>query len=225
VPRPLLVVAAWAPELAALGHALPRRSRALTTAVVGIGAVEAAAGAARIIAEVHPARVILLGTAGLYRTHRTASRTRASASSPALAVGGAAVVRRMHLASLAVARKLAYLPGPMPASAACEPGLRSALARATRLPVADVACPLGITRAPAVASRLRQATGAALENLEAFSVARAAAAAKIPFAAILGIANHVGRDAHVEWRAHGGQAAAAACAALVQFLEASPLKQ
>jgi nucleoside phosphorylase len=92
------------------------------------------------------------------------------------------------------------------------------VAAATGLSVADVACPLGITRALPVAQKLRKATGAALENLEAFAVARAAAHANVPFTAILGVANHVGPEGHVQWRQYGDRAAAAACAAVRKWL-------
>jgi nucleoside phosphorylase len=66
---------------------------------------------------------------------------------------------------------------------------------------------------------LHIATGADVENLEAFAVARAAAAAKIPFAAALGISNRVGPNSHPEWRVHAGAAALAACAAVRSTLK------
>ena len=81
--------------------------------------------------------------------------------------------------------------------------LRSRLAAPRRCPAADVACPPAITRSAAAPPPLAGATGAALENLEAFAVARAAAEARVPFAAVLGIANQVGPRAHAEWTAHG----------------------
>jgi nucleoside phosphorylase len=210
-PAPLLVVAAYAPELAALGHALPRHAAAVTTAEVGIGAVEAAAGAARVLATIRPARLLLVGTAGLYPGARSGADW---------AIGKAVVVRRMALASLGVARDSAYLPRLMPARAQSDPRLRREITVAAALSSADVACPLGISSTLAAARLLGEATGAQLENLEAFAVARAAAAAGIPFAAVLGIANQVGPRAHLEWRAHGAAAAAAACAAVIQLLDA-----
>jgi nucleoside phosphorylase len=210
-PAPLLVVAAHASELAALGQALPRHSAAVTTAEVGIGAVESAAGAARVLAAIRPARIVLVGTAGLYLGTEASARW---------AIGEAVVIRRLALASLGVARGSAYLPQPMPARAASDPSLRRQLAAAAQLPSGDVACPLGISRTLPAARSLMVATGAQLENLEAFSVARAAAVAGVPFAAVLGIANQVGPRAHQEWRAHGTAAAAAACAAVIQLLEA-----
>lgn len=201
--RPLLIAAAWEPELAAL----PILS-GVECAVVGVGLVEAAAGAARVLEAVKPRAVILVGTAGVY---------------PALATklpsGRIAVSRTITLASLSVARAAAYFPPPVPTSVATTPVLRRELATCgSRIPQADVACPLGITRSAAAARTLADATGAALENLEAFAVARASAAAGIPFAAVLGVANVVGPRAHAQWRTHGPAAAAAACARVAAWL-------
>jgi nucleoside phosphorylase len=200
--RPLLVVAAFAPELAAF----PRR-RGVATAVVGVGLVEAAAGMAQALAERRPRAVILVGTAGVYGA---AGRTD-------LPIGGVAVVRGLTLASLAVAQGAAYLPGPLPSSLVTSAPVRRALAAAgARL--ADVACPLGITRARAAADTLARASGAALENLEAFAVARACARARVPFGAVLGITNAVGPRAHAQWRANARPAAAGACALVAAAL-------
>jgi len=191
----LLVLAAWRPELRAL------RGSGAATAVAGVGLIEAAAGATRAIAEVRPRAVVFVGTAGLYRGAGIDAR-----------IGDAVVVRRLHLLSSAAARGEAYFPAPLPTSATTDARLRRGLARG--LPVADVACPLAITSSAAGARRARAATGCALENLEAFAVARAAASARVPFACVLGVSNVVGPDAHQEWRAHAEKAAASACAAI-----------
>ena len=81
-----------------------------------------------------------------------------------------------------------------------------------------VACPLAITRSAALGRRIAEATGAALENLEAFAVGRAAAAAGVPFAAVLGVANRVGPQGHEEWQRHHRAASRAACQLIAQFL-------
>jgi nucleoside phosphorylase len=111
-----------------------------------------------------------------------------------------------------------YLPSIIPTQAKCATPLVRILRKTTMLPMADVACPLAITASKKAATAAADLSGCALENLEAFSVARAAAAAKIPFAAILGIANQVGPTAHAEWKKHGEAAAAAACQAVLDFL-------
>jgi hypothetical protein len=71
---------------------------------------------------------------------------------------------------------------------------------------------VAITRTATLGRRIAQATGAALENLEAFAVVRAAAMAGIEAtAAVLGVANRVGPRAHPEWRVNHLAASRAAC--------------
>jgi nucleoside phosphorylase len=205
---PLLIVSAFAPELAPLVAWLAApRQRALRAGVVcrsaGVGAVDAAAGAAQAIAQVRPRLVLFVGTAGRY-----------GAMPP---IGACAVARRIYLAPTAVLRGEAYLPGPMQHELTTDAALRRALRGAGHTPAADVATTLGITSRRALATRLA-ATGAALENLEAFAVARAAARAELPFGAVLGVANSVGPQAHREWRANASAATAAACAVIQQWL-------
>jgi len=205
---PVLIVSAFAPELAPLVAWLDAPAqRALRAAVTcqpaGIGAVEAAAGAAEAIARLRPGLVLFAGTAGRY------------GDSPP--TGACAVARRLLLAPTAVLRGEAYLPGPMPRHVTTDPALRSALRAGRRFPVADVATTLGITTRRTLAARLA-ATGAALENLEVFAVARAAARAGVPFGAVLGVANRVGPQAHREWRANAGAATTAACAVIQAWL-------
>jgi nucleoside phosphorylase len=197
----ILVVAAWAPEIAALRGSV--RDRSVSLRAVGVGLVDAAAGAARAIAETSPEAIVLVGTAGVY-------------PGAAPVVGSVVVARRLVLGCPGVAGGAAYLPAPMTAEVETSGRLRRALAGGT--PLVDVACPLAITRGRAVARRLREATGCAVENLEAFAVARAAG--RIPFAAVLGIANEVGPAAHRQWKAHGAAAAAAACDVVLRWIKA-----
>jgi purine-nucleoside phosphorylase len=49
-----------------------------------------------------------------------------------------------------------------------------------------------------------------LENLEIFGIALAASFAKIQWNAVLGISNHVGPDAHIQWKRHHESASKAA---------------
>jgi purine-nucleoside phosphorylase len=209
---PVLIVAAFPPELKALAAALRTRAQdggaPVARAAVGVGLVEAAAGAARTIALLEPRAVVLIGTAGRYPT---------AAGAPP--IGAVALVRRARLASATVAAEDAYLPGLIPAAADTDPRLRRELGRGQRLPSLDVACPLGITRGARTAAALAAATGAALENLEAFAVARACDRAGVPFAAVLGITNDVGPRAHAQWQAHAAAAAAAACAVVRRWLD------
>jgi purine-nucleoside phosphorylase len=225
-PPRTLVVSAFEPEIAPL-RPLVRGSRWIALAAAGIGAIDAAVGAAAAIAAARPSRVIFVGTAGVYGN---ALRT-------GLPIGSAAVVGELACVSTAALRQEAYLPAPTALRTETSRRLRAALmaaageattpraprprasrAPASRSPTSSVACPLAITRSAALARRIAAATGADLENLEAFAVARAAAAAGVDFAAVLGVANRVGPAAHAEWRRHHRAASRAACILVARFL-------
>jgi nucleoside phosphorylase len=210
-----LVISAWAPELAALDARLrtaPALSRTTSLRSVGVGLIEAAAGTASVLAKLPraPRAVVLVGTAGLQ-----------SGSRSPFELGDAAVVRRAVLLSHAVLRKDAYFPRPLPVEIKSDRALAHALARSRPRPIAlaDVACPLGITATKSAARLALSGTGCTLENLDTFAAARACAAAGIPFAAVLGIANRTGPSAHQEWKARARAAAAAACEVVWAWLE------
>jgi nucleoside phosphorylase len=96
-----------------------------------------------------------------------------------------------------------YVPCP-PAPIEADSALRKKL----DLPCHDILTVGAITTDAEVANRLsRHAT---VEHMEVYSVARAAQLAGVPFTAVLGIANHVGPNAHEEWIAHHLHAEAAA---------------
>jgi len=213
-PR-VLIVSAFAPELAPLvrwldSAAQRRLRRSVAYQPVGIGAVDAAAGAATALGRHAPSAIVFVGTAGSY--------------GPTPALGAVAVARTLHLASGSEVAGASYFPGPMVRRAVTDAALRRALMAAGEGAAAagDVATPLGITSARRLAARLAASTGAAVENLEAFAVARAAAAAQVPFGAVLGIANRVGPAAHHQWLQHRGTATAAACALVAAWLEDRP---
>jgi purine-nucleoside phosphorylase len=214
-----LVLSAWDPEVAPLARLLrahPPHAKGVALAAVGVGTVDAGVGAAHAIARTKPARVIFVGTAGVYPS-----------AARAFAIGDSALADDVRLVSSAALRGEAYHPAPLVAAASTTKSLRAALARANGpdlLPVANVACPVAITKAPALARRLG-ATGAALENLEAFAVARAAEAAGLPFAAVLGISNIVGPKAHEEWRTHHLGASRAACHVVWQWMKGGEVKR
>lgn len=216
MPATTLVLSAWEPEIAPLrrlARGLDRGRLAMATA--GVGAVDAAVGAAAAIAAARPARVIFVGTAGAY------PRGRATA-----ALGTVAVASELCLASTAALRGDGYLPPPevlttrTPASEPLASALAACGPHKKALAVLGVACPLAITRSATLGRQLAHATGAALENMEAFAVARAAAAAGVDFAAVLGIANRVGPRGHQEWRAHHEAASHAACRVVWTFVRA-----
>ena len=103
-----LVLAAWEPEIAPLR----RLARAIAPArlilgTVGVGAIDAAVGAAAAIAAARPTRVIFVGTAGAF------PRGRATA-----AIGTVAIAGELSLVSTAALRGDGYLPEPLATRAA-----------------------------------------------------------------------------------------------------------
>jgi purine-nucleoside phosphorylase len=211
-PIKTLVLSAWEPEVAPLRRLLRGSPLARDVALeaIGVGTVDAAVGAAQALARTRPRRAIFVGTAGVY-----------ASSARSLPIGAAAVAGELRLVSTATLRGDAYHPAPLVAAAETTPALRARLAAVATDAVSNVqvACPLAITHTAALARRIA-ATGAALENLEAFAVARAAAAAHVPFAAVLGVSNVVGPKAHAEWRANHLAASRSACHVVWSFLRA-----
>jgi nucleoside phosphorylase len=156
---------------------------------VGVGPVAAAAGTAALVARHRPDAVVLVGSAGRY------------ASGPP--IGCAIVADRLGYASGAAALGRAYVPrAPAPLRA------ESRLASRAALPSADVLTTDAITTDAELSAHFGATW--AVEHLEAYAVAAACAAAGVPFAAVLGIANDVGPDAHAQWRAHRAAAENAA---------------
>ncbi len=172
--------------------AVPEELGDLPGVAIGVGPVHAAVGAARALAAHRPDAAVLVGSAGAYLAHPSAP-----------AIGQAILASPLGWADGASVLGLAYAPLP-PAPLTADPALAAALG----LPAAPTVTVPAITTDPALVARL--ALDWAVEHLEARAVAEAAAAAAVPFAAVLGIANAVGPDAHAQWRANRGAAEAAA---------------
>jgi nucleoside phosphorylase len=217
MPTATLVLSAWEPEIAPLRRlARGVDPELLQLATVGVGAVDAAVGAAAAIRAARPGRVIFVGTAGAYPRGRTTA-----------ALGTVAVASELCLASTAALRGDGYLPPPevmttrAPVAASLAADLAACGPHKKPLAVLGVACPIAITRSATLGRQLAHATGAALENMEAFAVARAAAGAGVEaIAAVLGVANRVGPRGHQEWKAHHEAASHAACRVVWTFVRA-----
>lgn len=211
----VLVVAAWQPEMEELERWLrrdKRHARLLACRTVGIGAIDAAVGTTLALVELRPRALVYLGTAGAYPLPR-------DGESKAPPIDTAVVARDLMLVPTGALDNVSYLPTPINERAPTDAGLRERLCDGG-MTLADVACPLGVTRSTRLGKRIAAATGALVENLEAFAVARAAAAASVPFAAVLGISNRVGPRSHPQWERHRGAAAAAACQVVERMLTA-----
>lgn len=165
---------------------------------VGIGpVVSAASAAARLAVGEPPDAVVLVGTCGAYAED--------------LPIGSVIVADRVGLSSGVAAMGLGYVPRP-PAPIACHTDRVESL----ELPRVSVLTCGAVTTDPTLAERL--ADGWQAEHLEAFGVAWACHAAGVPFLAILGVANRVGPDAHVEWLTHREEAQEAARVAVRALL-------
>jgi purine-nucleoside phosphorylase len=165
--------------------------------VVGVGPIVAAVRAATLIERRKPTAVALVGTAGAYP------------SGPA--IGTAIASSRIGLSYGIAAMGLGYVPRA-PAPVEGDPDLLGQLP----VPHHAVLTVGAITTDPTLARRLSD--GWTVEHLEAFGVAWACQQAQIPFVAVLGIANDVGPDAHVQWLTHRDAAQAAARDALAPLL-------
>ncbi len=165
--------------------------------VVGVGPIVAAVRATMLLEQRKPSHVVLVGTGGSY------------AGGPP--IGSAIAASRLGWSYGVAALGLGYVPRPPPAlDADLEMLERLNLPRHPVLTVGAVTTDL------ALASRLSD--GWSVEHMEAFAVALACREAQVPFVAVLGISNEVGRDAHVQWLTHRDSAQQAAQAAIAPLL-------
>jgi len=182
----LLVVAAWEPELSRFRERLSELPPGieLVLETLGVGLVEASIAMTRCVVREEPSAALLLGTCGAFGTE--------------LGVGTVVSGARVQIVDASVVDGAAALPAPMPTEATFDRGLHDALVGAGAKSV-QIANTVGITTDDALAERLARA--ADVEHLEAFAFARACAAARIPCAAALGVANVVGSKGRAEWLA------------------------
>ena len=166
--------------------------RALPT---GVGLAAASTGTALAIERMQPRVMILVGSCGAYPT------------TAGLRVGDLVQAERVLLADLAVARGEAALVAATDQVLGTDSALRKTLGEHGASRSVWVANTLGITTSDSAAQLLGATTGCAVENLEAFGVALAAAAASIPCAVVLGGTNVVRSEARPQWRQHREQAA------------------
>lgn len=192
----LLLVGAFAPEIAPFQGRLPEGASARA---VGIGLVDAALGAARAIAETRPSKVVLVGSAGALPGSRV----------DLLEI---VAVARTGLADLAAARGEASLLPRMAEIREASAALTAALAPEAPLVCALTTLTITTSDEAAVALAEAHADHAPLvENLEAYAVARAAEVAGVPFAAVLGVTNRVGGHGRADWAQHHEKVAELVC--------------
>ncbi len=165
---------------------------------VGVGPVRAGIGAAKLIATLRPAGLVLVGTAGAYTDRH--------------AVGTVILGARLGLEGGLSEVGLGYTPLPAEPLRGTEPEGVQLGARA-----ADVLTVAAITTDPSLVAQ--RAADWAIEHMETYAVAAAAAAFNLPLVVLLGISNRVGPHAHAEWLAHRAEAERAALAAAQVWLD------
>jgi nucleoside phosphorylase len=208
----LLIVAAFAPELAGLGDLLGAQLRNTVQGIrvaaetVGIGLPAAAGGTVARIEAHKPRAVVLVGTCGCYPGR-------------GLAIGDVLVATRIHLLSSAAVEGRAAIPSPMAVTVDTNTELSAGLAGFGARP-AQVGTTLAITTDDRLAAKLAGDTSCDAEHLEAFSVALSVASYRLPFAAVLGVANRVGASGREEWHRHQRGAGDAAVRAVSAWLGA-----
>jgi nucleoside phosphorylase len=212
VPLDVLILAAFAPELAALSAAFggapgaTAHGRRIATRVAGIGLAAATAGAAAHIAELEPRAVVLVGTCGAYR-------------SAGLSIGDVVVGRRLRLVDPAALMGASQFPEPMQITAEADAPITDAFAALAARPCC-IATTLAITVDDDAAARIALGVDVDVEHLETQGVAMACASRSVPFAAVLGVANFVGGAGRSEWLAHHLRAEVAAGERVLQWIRA-----
>ena len=211
-PCDVLVTAAFGPELVGLAALLGPAMKATVSGLkvvarpVGVGLVASATGTASVLARMQPRAVILVGTCGAY-------------PGAGLVIGDLVLARSVQLVEPAVIDEEAAFPEPMCTALDSHAPLTAAIgAQGGRL--VDVATTLAVTTSDALAPRLGQLAGGAVEHLEAFAVASACAVHRAPFAAVLAVANAVGSAGREQWRDHHQAAGRTAAGFIGSWLRA-----
>lgn len=163
---------------------------------LGLGSVPVAANLTKLLYAERPDAVLILGTAG------------SLPGGPAL--GSVVSARRIGFSPGVAAMGLGYIPKP-PDPIFCDPTLLPEL----DLPQADILTVGAVTTDSVLVNRLSD--GWQCEQMEAYGAAYACQQAKVPFAAVYGIANKCGPDAHAQWLAHVSEARTALHEAITQL--------
>jgi nucleoside phosphorylase len=206
----VLILAAFAPELAPLSAAFGGRAdatvgeRRVVTRIAGIGLPAACVGSSAHLGELEPRAVVLVGTCGAYR-------------GAGLSIGDLVVAGALRLVDTAAIAGTAQFPEPMGIAAETDPSLAGALC-ALGARRCCVATTLAITIDDEAAARIAQGVGAEAEHLEAQGVAMACASRGVPFVSVFGVANLVGSAGRAEWLANHQRAEEAAGALVLRWI-------
>lgn len=179
--QPILVVSAFEPELSPLRRLAPPW---VEFASIGIGLVAAAVGATRRILERKPCGVLFVGTCGVYGDRAELLET--------------VVATSVHLVDTAVVTQRGAIPEVVCqhigidnwfSNVCCGSGLRKV----------SVANTMSLTTSNELGEQIETASNTDVEHLELFSFATVCEELKVPYAAMLGVANRVGSSGRREW--------------------------
>jgi len=175
--RPSLLLGAFPPELAGLDLNPPPGWCVRCT---GVGALTAGIATAGFLAALNPRQVLFVGTCGAY-DDRLAIDDFVEASE-ALSISVEEADGRAYRPAIECVRWASTFKFPEPLG----------------LPVHPVAVPMAVTKTVEGARSLGRS--AAAEHLEITGVFAACHAAGTPCGAVLGVADHVGPEAHQQWK-------------------------
>lgn len=195
----VLVTGAWEPELARVRERVANdgglASRVIL-APLGVGLVESAVGATRLLSSTPPRLALFVGTCGAFADR-------------GFVIGDVVAATSVRFVDAGLLAGVAELPPPMPRAGDVDARMLAALTAAGARP-AVVGATVGVTVDDAHAARIASALDVDVEHLEAFAFVRACAAASVPCALVLGVANPVGRAGRDAWREHHVSASDAA---------------
>jgi len=159
----------------------------LRTGITGVGLVDAGIMTIELVRQYEPEEIVYLGTCGAY-------------PGSGFVIGDVIAGTSVRTGSGDVVRGEMRIPKLLPNELKCAPELTDRLAgeNGTVLKRGRVVCTLGVTEDDSLAKTL--AGSGQVENLELFSVLRAAGA--VPVAALLGVTNIVGEGGGRDWAAN-----------------------
>lgn len=162
------------------------------TAITGVGLIDAAIATANAVRDTNADAVVYLGTCGAHRESR-------------IPIGAIVVAESVCISSGDVARGEMRMPSLLATRVDCDVQLGMRVARRAddgrgAIARARVSCTLGVTENDVLAGLLSSTSGCEVENLEAFSVMRAASPR--PTAIVLGVTNIVGANGGRDWHAN-----------------------
>jgi futalosine hydrolase len=159
------------------------------TATCGFGPIAAAATTAALLANLRPARVVLVGIAGSYDADA-------------------------HPLERAVACSAVAIDGLETAGFQQAPGIGARIELASKGDAALLLTVMAPSSTPGeAAGRRERFPDAALEDMEGFGVALACTLARVPLAIVRGVSNVAGDRDRGRWKVRGALAAARAVAA------------